>query len=287
MREQATGLARSNFLDRFLHNKKTLVGSILVLSYILLAIFAPLVAPRDPYVMNAKELFLSPNVRSPFGTDEMGRDVLSRAIHGARISIFVALLVGIMSGTIGIIVGLPSAYFGGKLDLILQRLVDVVMSFPWILMALLLAATVGPSLRTVIFALTIIYAPGAIRVARGKAMSVKEEQYVAAAKAIGESSFSVIFRYILPNCIGPIIVQTTLIMSWSILGEAGISYLGFGTQPPTPSWGLMLAGATKFIYSAPITLSIFPGLLMLILVFGFNFLGDGLRDLLDPKFRRL
>jgi ABC-type dipeptide/oligopeptide/nickel transport system permease subunit len=286
VKETAT-VQQSKFLRRFLQNKKTLIGSLLVLLFVFIALFAPFLAVHDPYVMNAKDLFRSPNRTYFFGTDEMGRDVFSRAIYGARISIFVALLVGTMSGLIGIVIGLPSAYLGGKFDLVLQRLVDIVMSFPWILLALLLASILGPSIKTVIFALTIIYAPGAIRVARGKAMSIKEEQHIAAAEAIGERRLAIIFRYIFPNCIGPIIVQTTLIMSWSVLGEAGISYLGFGTQPPTPSWGLMLADATDFIYSAPITLSIFPGLLMLILVFGLNFLGDGLRDLLDPKFRRL
>jgi peptide/nickel transport system permease protein len=286
MRE-STQTRRNVFLSRYVHNTKTLTGSILVIAFVLIALFAHALSPHDPYEMRARNLFGPPSVEHFFGTDDMGRDVFSRALFGARISIFVAFLVGALSAVIGILVGLPSAYFGGKVDLLVMRLIDIIMSFPWILLALLLAAVIGPGLKTVILALTIIYAPGAIRVARSKAMSVKGEKFVAAAEAIGESSFSVIFRYILPNSLGPILVQMTLNMSWSVLGEAGISYLGFGTQPPTPSWGLMLANATTFLYSAPPTLSILPGVLMVILVFGLNFLGDGLRDLLDPKFRRL
>jgi peptide/nickel transport system permease protein len=281
------GLAQNLFVIRFLHNRKTLIGSILVVLFVFIAVFAPYLAPQHPYDMNATELFEPPNSGHIFGTDELGRDVFSRALYGARISIITAFLVGLMSGLIGIIIGLPAAYLGGKFDLLVMRAIDVTMSFPWILLALLIASIIGASLNTVIIALTVIYAPGSIRVVRSKALSIKEETYVAVATAIGESDISIMLRYILPNCIGPVLVQTTLNMSWSILGEAGISYLGFGSQPPTPSWGLMLADATDFLYSAPPTLVIFPGLLLLILVLGLNFLGDGLRDLLDPKFRRL
>jgi peptide/nickel transport system permease protein len=281
------GISQSLFIVRFLHNRKTLIGAILVTFFILIAVFAPLLAPQHPYEMNAAELFHPPSRHHIFGTDELGRDVFSRALYGARISIVTAFLVGSMSGLIGIIIGLPAAYLGGKFDLLVMRAIDVTMSFPWILLALLIASIIGASLNTVIIALTIIYAPGSIRVVRSKALSIKEETYVAVATAVGESDLSIMLRYVLPNCVGPILVQTTLNMSWSILGEAGISYLGFGSQPPTPSWGLMLADATDFLYSAPPTLVILPGLLLLILVLGLNFLGDGLRDLLDPKFRRL
>jgi peptide/nickel transport system permease protein len=166
-----------------------------------------------------------------------------------------------------------------------MRSIDVVMAFPWVLVALLLASILGPSLETVIIALGIIYTPGMIRVVRSKVLSVKEEKYVAAAEAIGESNTSVIVRYILPNCIGPFLVQTTITMSWSILGEAGISYLGFGTQPPAPSWGLILADAARYMYTAPRSFPILPGVILLVLVLGLNYVGDGLRDLLDPKFR--
>ena len=278
---------RGLFFRRFLKNKKTLIGSILVLFFVLVAIFAPVLAPGSPFEINAMAMFQAPSAEYLFGTDDLGRDVFSRAIYGARISLVTAFIVGIASGAVGILVGLPAAYFGGRFDLLVMRAVDVAVSFPWLLLALLIASIIGASLTTVIVALSIISAPGAIRVVRGKAMSVKEETYVVVATAIGESDGAIMLRYILPNCVGPILVQTTLTMSLSILGEAGISYLGFGTQPPTPSWGLMLADATDYLYSAPPTLVILPGLLLLLLVLGLNFLGDGLRDLLDPKFRKL
>jgi len=227
----------------------------------------------------------SPSMEHLFGTDQLGRDVLSRTLYGTRISIFVALMVGIYSGIIGIIIGLPAAYFGGNFDTLVMRLVDITVSIPWVIIALLLASILGGSINTVIIALGIIYAPGFVRVVRSKGLSIKEETYVKAAKAMGESKVAIIFRYIFPNSIGPILVQFTLTMSLSIIGEAGISYLGFGTQPPTPSWGLMLADATRTLYSAPRTLVILPGIMLLFLVLGLNFLGDGIRDLLDPKLR--
>ena len=220
-----------------------------------------------------------------FGTDEFGRDIFSRTLYGARISLLVALAVGLMSLFFGIIIGIPAAYYGGILDIILMRLADVLISIPWVIFGLLVAAIMDPSVESVTIALILIYIPGFIRVVRSKALSIKQETYVIAAKSMGENDFAIMFKYIFPNSMGVILVQLTLTMSYSVLAEAGLSYLGFGTQAPTPSWGLMLSDATKYIYSAPATNYILPGLLILILVFGFNFLGDGLRDYFDPKMR--
>lgn len=272
-------------LLRFFKNKKVIVGIFVVSIYILLAFITPYVTKQIPYEINASNQLASISKDHLFGTDSMGRDVFARVLYGTRISLGVAVSVGIMSGIAGLIIGLSSGYFGGRFDLLVMRSIDVVMAFPWVLAALLLVTIIGPGLKTVIIALAIIYTPGMIRVVRSKVLSVKEEKYVAAAEAIGESNLSVMGRYILPNCVGPILVQTTITMSWSILGEAGISYLGFGTQPPSPSWGLILADAARYMYTAPKTLPLIPGVVLLILVLGLNFMGDGIRDLLDPKFR--
>lgn len=272
---------------QFINNKKALGGCLIIFVFTIIAIFAPLFSPYDPYKLMVGEQLQPPSIGHLFGTDYMGRDVFSRALYGTRISLSVAIMVGIISAIIGIVIGLSSAYFGGIFDMVAMRLVDIIMSIPWVMVALLLVSIISPGIKTVVISLGIVYSPAFVRLVRSKAMSTSKEIYVIAAEALGESKFSIMTKYILMNCIGPILVQFTLTMSWSIIGESGISYLGYGTQPPTPSWGLMLADSTRVINSAPITLSILPGILILVVVVGFNFLGDGLRDLFDPKSRNV
>ena len=274
-----------SILELILINKKALLGLIIMSIVTITAIAAPLIAPFDPIEMEVGPLLQKVDGTHIMGTDMFGRDVFSRLIYGTRISLTVALVVGCTSAFIGTVLGLIAGYYGGLLDNLLTRLADTLFSFPWILTAITLATIMGPGLKTVLVALPIVYTPQFIRLIRGIVLSLREKEYVEAAKMIGERDLSIIFRYILPNCTSPLIVQITIIMSVAILAEAAISYLGFGTLPPTPSWGLMLSEASDFLMVMPF-LSIFPGLAIMITVIGFNFFGDGLGDVFNPRFRK-
>lgn len=266
-------------------NKKLLFGSILLSVIVSLAILAPLIAPYSYREMNTSLILLEkPSVMHWFGTDNFGRDVFSRVIYGARISLGIALLCVMLGTAAGVSLGMVGGYLGGWIDIVLMRLSDTLFAIPTVLMAITVTAILGPGLRVIIFALALIYIPGSMRLARGMVLSVREREYVAAAKVIGESKIRILSQYIFPNSVAPIIVQATLRLSSAVLSEAAISYLGYGTQPPTPSWGLMISDSQVYLWQAPY-LAVFPGIAIVILVLAGNMFGDGLRDLLDPRFR--
>jgi peptide/nickel transport system permease protein len=264
-------------------NPLGVVGAILIVLLILAAALADLIAPYDPVSQLARRL-TAPNELYVLGTDEFGRDVLSRIIHGSRISLYVGVVsVGIALG-IGGTLGLIAGYFGGWIDNLIMRLMDVMFSIPSLVLAIAITGILGPSLRNAMIAIGIVYTPTFARVARGPVLSVVQHEYIQAARTIGARDWRIIARHVLPNVTAPIIVQTTLSLSTAILAEAVLSFLGLGTQPPEPSWGTMLGTGRKFMETAP-WVAVFPGLAIMLAVLGFNLLGDGLRDALDPRLK--
>ena len=267
------------------HKPLGAAGGVVVVAAILIAILAPLIAPYDPQEIGVAKKFTSFNFSQILGTDELGRDAMSRLIYGARISLTVGILsvgIGITAGTL---IGIFSAYAGGKVDLVIQRLTDALMAFPAIIMALALMAALGASQFNVVVALVVILLPGAVRVIRSQVLSIKELDYTLAARAIGATAPRVMLRHILPNVMATYIVLSTITLGYAIVVEASLSFLGVGIPPDIPSWGGMLNLATTlYIETAP-WLAIFPGLAIAILVFAVNLLGDSLRDVMDPKLR--
>lgn len=267
-------------------NKKLFIGLIMLIVFLGLGIFAPQITPY-PY----DKAYVGSSLKPPsndfwFGTDRLGRDVFSRVIYGTRISLIAAVSITSVCLLLGIPLGLLSGYYGGMLDIVLMRMVDVFFAFPWVLMGLLVVVVRGQGLSSVIIALSLSYFPQIVRIVRSNVLTIKEQDFIAAARLTGENDFYIIFKYILPNCFASLIVQTTLIMSFSILGEAALSYLGYGTRPPMPSWGILLQQATNYIWAAGY-LVIFPGIFIIFAVLTFNFTGDGLRDILDPRYKRI
>ncbi len=261
-------------------------GGILMLVIILVAILAPWLAPMDPLRTHVREALAAPSGQYLLGSDELGRDSLSRIIYGARISIlvgFTAMFFGTVTGTI---INVFSAYKGGWVDILVQRVMDVLLAFPTLIMALAIMAVLGPSVRNVIIAISIPFIPRAGRVVRSAALAVKEQQYVEAAQAVGASQWRIVFRHVLPNCMAPYLIIATALLGTAILVEASLSFLGLGIPPPTPSWGRALAEAMEFFNASP-WLAIFPGIAISLAVFGVNLLGDALRDVLDPRLKRL
>lgn len=270
---------------RLVRNRSALLGLVIISCLIVLALLAPVLPLRNPTVINTPALFTPPNPAYWLGTDSSGRDVISRLIWGARISLWVSLLSVSLALTAGSIVGIVSGYLGGILDDIVMRIVDIFFAFPAILLALALVAALGPSSLNVAIAIAVVYAPIFARLARASVLSVKEQEYIEAARSVGARHGRIIIRHILPNILAPIIVQVTLSLSTAILTEAALSFLGLGTQPPTPSWGNMLSEGRRYVELAP-WLAVFPGLAIMLAVLGFNLLGDGLRDVLDPRLQR-
>jgi peptide/nickel transport system permease protein len=261
------------------------IGGVIIVVFVFVAIFAPLLAPFDPYQIDSNNLLKAPNLRNWMGTDEFGRDILSRIIWGSRVSIFVGLLAVGLGTTTGAVLGLTSGYFGGRIDYVIQRIMDTLMAFPMLILALAMVAALGSSIRNVILALAVVIMPNAARVIRSSALSVRERPFIDAARNLGFSDMRILFGQVLPNCIAPYIILATAGLGSAILSEASLSFLGLGTPPPEPSWGAMLSGKTqRYMTEAP-WLAIFPGLAITVVVFGFNFLGDALRDILDPRLR--
>lgn len=259
------------------------IGIIIV--FVIIAILAPVLAPYDPYEMDSKIILAAPSAAHWMGTDEFGRDVMSRIIWGSRISLYVGLIAVGLGTTSGAIIGMVSAYFGGKFDYAVQRFMDMLMAFPMLVLALAMVAALGASIQNVIIALAVVIMPNSARVIRSSVLSIKEKPFIEAAKNLGYSHARVLFRHILPNCLAPYIILATAGLGGAILSEASLSFLGLGTVPPEPSWGAMLSGKTqRYMVEAP-WLAIFPGLAITLVVFGFNFLGDALRDILDPRMR--
>jgi len=272
-------------MKRLFKNFAFTFGALLTVSLIVLAIAAPLLAPFDPDVQDTGRRLEAPSREHPLGLDDLGRDVLSRILFGARVSLRVGFSVVILGSLIGVTLGSIAGYFGGWADLIVMRICDILLAFPGILLAIALVAVLGPSLNNVIIALAIINWVGYARLVRGQVLKVREMEYVTAAKALGARSPRVILRHVLPNVINPIIVMATLGLAGVILAEAALSFLGLGVQPPTPSWGKMLDSGRRYLGVAN-HLAIFPGAAIMLAVMGLNFLGDGLIDALDPKYRK-
>lgn len=268
----------------FRKNKIALVGTGIILFFILLAVFAPFIAP---YGMNDQHLAdknLAPSVAHWFGTDDFGRDVLSRVIYGARISLWVGFVAVIGSIVVGCFLGVVAGYYGKWVDMVISRIFDILLAFPSILLAIGVVAVLGPSLQNALIAIAIINIPNFGRLIRSKVLSVKEEEYLMAAKAVGMSDTRILFHHVLPNSMAPIIVQGTLAIATAILEIAALGFLGMGAQPPDAEWGKMLADSRQFIILAPWSV-ILPGLAIMLTVLGFNLMGDGLRDALDPRMK--
>ena len=260
-------------------------GGLVVIAMIVMAVFANYISPYDPEAASFENMLTAPNADFWFGTDQFGRDILTRLIYGARTALFVGFTCAIIGATGGLILGVASAYFGGKFDLIVQRIMDVFMAFPLIILALAVVATLGTGIQNVIIAITIPFIPQCARVVRSSALSIREIPYVDAARACGFSNARIILRHMAPNVMAPYLIMLTTFVGQAILLEASLSYLGLGVQEPTPAWGLMLqGGAEEYAESAP-WVPIFPGVAISLAVFGFNLFGDALRDLLDPKLR--
>lgn len=269
----------------FFRNASAIIGLVIVLSVVVAAIFAPQLAPYDPTKADFAAILKAPSSAHPLGTDEIGRDVLSRLIFGARASLQAGIIAVLIATGIGIPIGLLSGYFRGWVDeWIVMRFADAMIAFPTIVLALALAAALGRSLTTAMLAIGISSAPVFIRLARAQALSIREQEYVEAARAVGNFDFKIMFKHVFPNMIGPLLVQTSIAVATAILAETALSFLGLGVQPPTPSWGSMLRIGTGYMQQA-IWLSIYPGLAIFVTVLGINLLGDGLRDVLDPKDR--
>jgi len=268
--------------NKMFENHVTKAGLIIALVFILTAIFAPWLAPYDPYEQDFSIVLKTPNPEHPLGTDEFGRDILSRLIYGARPTLVIVLTAALIGLVVGGWLGVISGYYGGKADTLIMRCLDVLLAFPGIILALAIISATGPGMSGVIIATSVYSIPQFARVARGSVLGVKENDYIMAAEATGEGTISIIFRYILINAMMPIIALTVLRMATIIIVAASLSFLGLGLQPPAAEWGVMLSQGRKYIRIAPF-LSIFPGVAIIILVLGFNLLGDGLRDAMDPK----
>ena len=260
-------------------------GALIILGLMVVAALADSVAPYDAYQADYSQQFARPSVEHWFGTDEFGRDLMSRIMYGARIALFVGFTASFIGCTIGGLLGVTSAYVGGKLDLLLERLMDILLAFPQLILALAIASILGPAVQNVVIAISIPIIPRAARVVRATALSVKENVYVEAVSALGAPQARIVLRHIVPNVVAPYIILLTAQLGGAILAEAALSYLGLGAAEPTPSWGLMLSGsALSYAEKAP-WIPIFPGIAISLGVFGFNLFGDSLRDALDPKLR--
>jgi peptide/nickel transport system permease protein len=268
----------------FIKNKIALVGFCIVLFFVILAIAAPVIAPQGINEQDLSKRLQAPSSDHWLGTDDFGRDILSRIIHGARISLWVGFFAVIGSAVVGSLLGIVAGYYGRWVDTFISRIFDIMLAFPSILLAIAVVAALGPSLRNALIAIAIINIPNFGRLIRSRVLSVKQEEYVMAAKAIGMKDSRILFSHVLPNSMAPIIVQGTLAIATAIIEAAALGFLGLGAQAPTPEWGKMLADARMFMLQAPWTM-IFPGLAIMLTVLGFNLMGDGLRDALDPKMK--
>jgi len=268
----------------FKKNKLALVGTFIVLFFIVLAVFAPLIAPEGINDQKMAERLQAPSAEHWFGTDDFGRDILSRVIYGARISLWVGTFSVMGSIIVGCLLGILAGYYGRWVDSIISRIFDIMLAFPSILLAIAIVAVLGPSLRNALIAIAIINIPTFGRLIRSRVLSVKEEEYIMAAKAVGMKDSRILFQHILPNSMAPIIVQGTLAIATAIIEAAALGFLGLGAEAPNPEWGKMLADAKQFMIQAPWTM-IFPGLAIMLTVLGFNLMGDGLRDALDPRMK--
>jgi len=273
---------RRSAARRFLRSPSGRVGMTLALLLVAISLAAPVLVPLNPYQIDMYAVLQTPSREHWLGTDELGRDILSRLIYGGRNSLFVAVAVIGASVVIGTSVGITTAYYGGWVDMLPMRLVDLIMSFPTILLALLIISMLGPGLYQTIMAIGITYVPRFARLVRSSALVEKEKEYIVAAEALGLPSSRIICLHILPNILGPVVVQTTLLVGHAILVTASLGFLGLGVQPPKAEWGAMLSNARHFIYTSPHAVTV-PGVAIFLAVMGFNLMGDALRDALDVQ----
>jgi peptide/nickel transport system permease protein len=280
----AFALGRRRLAGRLGRASVAVAGAVIVGAYIAAAVSAPLVAPADPLRMAPHALLAPPGGGHPFGTDQFGRDVLSRLLFGSRISLVVSFASVALALGAGGAAGIIAGYYGGALDNVVMRAMDVIFAFPAVLLAIAIMAVAGTAVSTIVLAIGLVYTPQFARVSRASVVQTRGLEYVEAARALGAGARRILARHILPNITAVLIVQTSLSLSLAILTESALSFLGLGTQPPTPSWGNMLAEARRIMVTAPWT-GVFPGASIALIVLGFNLLGDGLRDLLDPRLR--
>lgn len=283
-------LKKEHFLMKFLKDTKRFIKTqkigtfciSFILLFVLVAIFAPIVAPFDPVYQNREAFLVGPNLQNFLGTDDLGRDVFSKIVYGARTSLFIGLASVFLAMIIGVAFGVVSGYFGGWIDMVIQRFMDAILAFPALVLMLFIAALLGPAIENVVIALVIVSTPSFARIVRAEMMRIREEDFVEAARSVGSNAFRIIFRHGLPNMMAQIIIVASLALGNLIIAEASLSFLGIGTPPPDPSWGLMLSEASRHMENAP-WLVIFPGLALSSVVLAFNIFGDTLRDFLDPR----
>jgi peptide/nickel transport system permease protein len=273
-------------LRRLSRQPLSIMAGVIVLILVLTAIFGPMLAPYDPNAIEMSNRFAPPSLSHPLGTDDFGRDILSRIMVGARLSLQVGLIAVGLAATVGTTLGILAGYAGRVTDEIIMRLMDILFAFPAILLAIAIMAALGKGITNAMIAIGIVYVPIFARIARGSVLSVREEEFVDAARAIGASDGRIMSRHIFPNVLSPLIVETTLSLSFAILAESALSFFGLGTQPPDPSWGRMLSEGRAY-FEQSVWLAIWPGLAIMLTVLGFNLLGDGLRDALDPKLKNV
>jgi peptide/nickel transport system permease protein len=266
-------------------NPSAVAGFVIIVAMVLMALSAPLLAPYNPVRISLADRLAPPSAAHWFGTDEIGRDLLSRVMYGARISLWIGIVVVLIAGGAGAVIGAVAGYLGRRVDNLIMRVMDVILSFPPLVLAMALAAALGPSLDNAILAVAFVMIPKFARMVRGEALAVKEKQFIAAARASGAGSFWIIRHHVLPNCLSSVIVLGTLILGETILIAASLSFIGLGAQPPTPEWGAMISVGRKFLMDQW-WYATFPGLFILVTVIGFNIFGDALRDVLDPRIRR-
>jgi peptide/nickel transport system permease protein len=283
--ELAAGRARAwRLAFRSLHNPLTLAGLLIIGLLVILAFIAPGISPYDPLKTDTMQRLQQPSREHLFGTDQLGRDLFSRVLYGTRISLRIAILTAAIALAIGGPLGIISGYFRGRLDLLLMRVTDMFMAFPRLILAMAIAAALRPTLENVVIAISLAAWPAYARLARSVAMSLREENYIEAARGLGASQSRILVRHIVPGAISPVVIQVSLDMGNILLTAAGLGFIGFGAQPPTPEWGLMISEGRNYITSQW-WLSTFPGIAISLVVLGFNLLGDGIRDVLDPRLR--
>ncbi len=277
--------SESRFWKKFKRNKLALLGALIIVSVILIAVFAPFIAPYDPTVQNYDSLLSPPSLEHPFGTDDLGRDLLSRVIFGARYTLLVGIGVVAIVAVAGSIMGFLAGFYGGRVDAFIMRIVDIMLAIPALVLALAIAGALGGGLWNVIIAIGAVGWTQFARLVRGEVLKIRESEYIQAARALGASDFKIIFQHVAPNMLAPVIVYTTLYIPSAILWAASLSFLGLGVQPPYPEWGALIANGRSYL-SFAWWIATIPGGAIMITVLGFNFLGDGLRDALDPKMAR-
>jgi peptide/nickel transport system permease protein len=265
-------------------NPLSLAGLAIILGLVLAAIVAPYLAPYDPLATQPLKKLEGLSPSHPLGTDQLGRDILSRLLYGARISLRIAIIVAFLAGSTGTLIGILCGYFGGRIDNLLMRITDIFMAFPQLILAMAISSALGPSLENVVIAISLTEWTFFARLARSRAIAIREENYVEAARAMGAGRWRILFRHVLPLSLSPVIVQVTLEMGGIIRTAASLGFLGLGAQPPTPEWGVMVTAGRNYL-PGQWWVSTFPGLAIFITVLGFNLLGDGIRDILDPRLR--